>query len=69
LTRASYSAGPLKRAFIEPVAVGDVLPDMPLFLQPESYVAVPLAATYQSAWEGVPQFWRDQLQPSGPPTP
>jgi hypothetical protein len=69
LTLASYAAGPLKRAFIEPAAVGDVLPDMPLFLQPESYVPVPLEATYQSAWEGVPKFWRDQLQPSGPPLP
>jgi hypothetical protein len=68
LTLASYSAGALKRAFIEPVAVGDVLPDMPLFLEPEYYVPVPLAATYQSAWEGVPQFWREQLELPGPAT-
>src|SRR5579885_2801977 len=49
LTLAAYSAGDLKRAFIEPVAVGDVLPDMPLFLGPESYVLTPLEATYQAA--------------------
>lgn len=61
LTLASYSAGLLKRAFIEPVAVGDVLTEMPLFLQPDCYVPVPLAQTYQAAWEGVPQFWRDRL--------
>jgi hypothetical protein len=68
LTLASYSAGPLKRAFIEPVAVGDVLPEMPLFLEPEFYVHVPLAGTYQAAWEGVPQFWRERLEPTGPPS-
>jgi hypothetical protein len=68
LTLAAYSAGPLKRAFIEPVAAGDVLPDMPLFLEPEWYVPVPLEATYQAAWEGVPQFWRDQLAQPGPTT-
>jgi hypothetical protein len=43
------------------VAVGDELPDMPLFLEPESYVQVPLASTYQAAWAGVPDYWRNQL--------
>jgi hypothetical protein len=61
LTLVAYSAAPLKRAFIEPVAVGDDLPDMPLFLEPEGYVLVPLDSTYQSAWNGVPRFWRDRL--------
>jgi hypothetical protein len=59
---------PFDDRFVEPVAVGDVLPDMPLFLEPEFYVPVPLEATYQSTWEGVPQFWRDQLERSGPAT-
>ena len=68
LTLAAYSAGLVKCAFIEPVAVGDLLPDMPLFLEPQSYIPVPLEATYQSAWEGVPQYWRDQLERSGPTT-
>jgi hypothetical protein len=60
LTLASYSAGTLKRAFIQPV--GAELPDMPLFLEPGRYVEVPLAATYRAAWDGVPAFWRDQLE-------
>ena len=51
----------MKKAYIEPVAVGDVLPHMPLFLDPELYVHVPLEATYQTAWEAVPAFWRDVL--------
>ena len=66
LTLAAYSAGTLKRAFIEPVAVGDELPEMPLFLEPEKYVLVPLAASSQTAWEGVPLYWRQQLET---PTP
>jgi hypothetical protein len=48
-------------AFIEPVAVGDALPEMPLFLTPQTYVPVPLEATYQSAWEGMPAYWRNVL--------
>lgn len=61
LTLAAYSAGLVKRAFIEPVAVGDTLPDLPLFLDPESYILIPLASTYDSAWQGVPAYWRDQM--------
>jgi len=34
---------------------------MPLFLTAEVYVPLPLEATYQSAWEAVPAYWRDML--------
>jgi len=61
LTCVSYLAGAGAEAFIEPVAVGDSLPDMPLFLTREVYVPVPLEATYQSAWDGMPAYWRDML--------
>jgi hypothetical protein len=54
LILASYSAGAVKRAYVEPVAVGDALPDMPVFLEPERYVAAPLNATYQTTWEMFP---------------
>jgi hypothetical protein len=47
--------------FLEPVAVGDALPERPLFLTPEVYVPMPLEAIYQSAWEAMPSFWRDVL--------
>jgi hypothetical protein len=50
LILASYSAGQLKTAYVEPIGVGDPLPDMPLFLLPEIYVPAPLEATYQTAW-------------------
>lgn len=54
LTLASYEAVVPPMAYVEPVAVGDVLPDMPLFLVPGGHVLVPLEATYLAAWEGVP---------------
>lgn len=62
LTLVSYAAGTYPEAFVEPVAVGRALPDMPLFLSPEVYVPVPLEATYQSAWRRVPAYWREQLE-------
>jgi len=62
LTLAAYSAGSPVTAYVEPVAVGDVLPDMPLFLEPSSYVSIPLERTYQAAWEGVPRRWRIVLE-------
>jgi hypothetical protein len=66
LTLVSYSAGDVKRAFIDPVAVADELPSMPLFLEAERYVLVPLEAPYRTAFAAVPKRWRDELDP--PPT-
>jgi hypothetical protein len=61
LTLASYTGGPCPEAFIEPTGVGVAIADMPLFLTPDVYVTVPLESTYQSAWEAVPEFWRNVL--------
>jgi hypothetical protein len=63
LTLAAYSAGELKRAFIEPVAVGGTFPHMPLFLEPERYVPVPLEETYVAAFDAVPKRWQAVLEP------
>lgn len=63
LTLASYTAGDVKRYFVDTVALGDALPDMPLFLDPDTYVNVPLEATYRAAWEAVPLRWRRVLEP------
>jgi hypothetical protein len=54
LTLAAYDAQPLPIAYVEPVAVGDVLPDMPIFLKPGKCVPAPLEATYQTAWAFFP---------------
>jgi hypothetical protein len=62
LTLAAYECGLSTRAYVEAVAVGDVLPDMPLFLQPGGQVPVPLERTYQTAWVAVPRRWRDVLE-------
>lgn len=61
LTLASYIGGEFPEAFVEPTTVGAALRDMPLFLSPEVYVSVPLEATYEAAFEIVPQFWREVL--------
>jgi hypothetical protein len=63
LTLAAYEAGAGVRAFIEPVAVGDALIDMPLYLEPGRHVAVPLEETYRFAFESVPRRWRAILEP------
>lgn len=69
LTVASYIGGASQEAFIEPVAVGAPLPDMPLFLTADIYVPLPLEATYQSAWEAVPARWQSALQQEQPHKP
>ena len=61
LTFVSYEAGPKCRAYIQPVAVGETLPEMPLFLEPESYISLPLEATYAAAFEGIPRRTRERL--------
>jgi hypothetical protein len=65
LTLASYIGGPMPETFVEATAVGLTLPQMPLFLTPDEYIYVPLEPTYQSAWEGVPLFWRNVLTKDG----
>jgi Protein of unknown function (DUF4058) len=67
LTCVSYVGYPCVEVFLEPVAVGDKLPKMPLFLSPEMYVLVPLEDTYRSAWEAVPAIWREALTAAKPP--
>jgi hypothetical protein len=66
LTLAAYAAGTETTAYVEPVAVGDPLPDMPLFLTAERYVPCPLEATYQTAWEQFPGPLKGPLE-SPPP--
>lgn len=62
LTLAGYVADTTVKAYLEPVAVGVALPDMPLFLDADTYVNTPLEATYQATWRGTPARWRDVLE-------
>ncbi|MBI2478427.1 MAG: DUF4058 family protein [Planctomycetia bacterium] len=54
LTIMSYQTEPIKTAYIEPIAVGAALPTMPLFLEDEFYVDLPLELTYQDTWNALP---------------
>ena len=63
LTLVSYASGETATAYVEPFAVGSVLIDMPLFLTRDHYINVPLESTYQKAWAGVPQRWRQVIEP------
>ena len=49
-TLVSYETADDRIAYIEPVAVGDRLRDMPLFLSRGSHVPVPLESTYLATW-------------------
>jgi hypothetical protein len=62
LTLAAYAAGPQVDVYLEHVAVGAALPEMPLFLRPDRYIYVPLEPTYQTAYFGLPAFWRGVLE-------
>jgi hypothetical protein len=61
LTLVAYQASQPRCAYVEATAVGNALIDMPLFLDDSTYVPVPLEATYQGAWRGVPQRWKSVL--------
>lgn len=62
LTLAAYSAGPVLTAYVEPIAVGDAMPEMPLFLEPARHVLAPLESTYQSTWDAFPEEMRGLLE-------
>lgn len=66
LTCAAYVGGPGTEAFIESAAVGEPLPDIPLFLTPDVYVEIPLDATYQATYEDVPPAVREVVEAPPP---
>ena len=62
LTAASYVADDPPVAYVQPFAVGDPVPDMPLFLDPGHYVNVPLGATYEENFARFPKPLRGPLE-------
>jgi hypothetical protein len=58
LSLASYVALDFPVAYVEHVALGGQVPDMPMFLDTENYINVPLAATYEAAYGGISPYWR-----------
>lgn len=65
LTVAAYQARPTKTAYVEPVAVGDELPSLPIFLTDFDYVPAPLEETYRASWAAFPSDFKPLL--SGAP--
>lgn len=67
LTLAAYVAGDLDAgiettAYVELLGVGDILPDMPAWLDRSGYVSVPLEATYEAAWATCPAAFREWVE-------
>jgi hypothetical protein len=62
LTLAAYAVGTELVGHIEPVAVGDALPDMPIFLTGDRYVPCPLETTYQATWDVFPAVLKGPLE-------
>lgn len=66
LTASSFVAEIPPTAYIDQFAVGDPVPEMPLFLEPGRYVNVPLEASYQASWNVLPEITRKRvLSPPG----
>ena len=49
-------------AYVEPAAVGEPLPDMPVFLAAGCHVLCPLEETYRTAWEQFPAPLKGPLE-------
>ena len=67
LTLAAYVAGNLlagveTTAYVEMVGVGDLLPDMPAYLDRSGYVPMPLETTYQASWATCPSDLRELVE-------
>jgi hypothetical protein len=69
LTQVSYESpdagGGEPHCYIEPLAVGGRLADMPLFLEPGYYVNIPLEQSYLDAFVDVLPQHRALLEPQG----
>jgi hypothetical protein len=63
LTVAAYRAVPLKTAYVEPVAVGDDLPSLPIFLTEADYIEAPLEETYRASWAVYPADLKELVEP------
>ena len=66
---ASYETGAEKAAYVEPIAIGDALPDMALFVAEGMHVKVPLEATYQTAWAACPEAMQEAVETGVLPEP
>jgi hypothetical protein len=62
LTAAAYISGAdLVDALVNHFAIGQSVPECPLFLTAENYIRVPLEEAYKAAWEDVPPQYQEML--------
>jgi len=66
LSAASFVADNEPEMYVQQFGVGSTMPEMPLFLDPERYVNLPLEQTYLAAYDGMPSFYRDILEGRNP---
>jgi hypothetical protein len=59
----------VKAYYVEPIGVGDIRPDMPLFLTDGWQVPVPLESTYQATWNTSPEDFRVAVETGVMPEP
>jgi hypothetical protein len=58
----SYLSEGKVSSFIEPLAIGDRLPEAPLFLEGGRFVPLPLESTYLKSFESVPRHLREEVE-------
>jgi hypothetical protein len=61
LTAMAFDADVAPAAYVEPFAVGDPVPTMPLFLAPGRYVNVPLEDSYRASWDVLPAILKARV--------
>ena len=66
---ASYETGGVQACYVEAIGVGDVLPDMPLFLANSWHIPVPLEPTYEATWNACPDDLRVAVETGIMPEP
>jgi hypothetical protein len=59
---ASYETGAAQAYYVELVGVGDILPEMPLFLTDGWQVPVPLESTYRATWDTSAEDFRVAIE-------
>jgi hypothetical protein len=62
LTFASYAAGGKTVAYLQYPAIGDPVPNLPVFLTADHYVEMPLAATYAAVIRSIPRERREIIE-------
>lgn len=62
LTIVSYCAAKIVSAYVEPIAVGDAMRSMPVFLAEDCFTEVPLEEAYQASWAAFPKDFKTLLE-------